>query len=537
MTGPVTRRGRGNLIREAEKDLSNLKDQLINNEVIDFAVNLRGTLSTISDRYTSDAIVDLIPDITNVLNKLDSLISTNNDLKENLSQLFEENKLLSKHLENEKNNRKESFEDSLCYEAKTEEELRILKLRIENLEVTQNKLREELKNKDAIIYLLQSEHNDLHILEKNTSSLLPSLPLENNSNFITPKKSVKPCKITDSNTVNVNNRYATLAVDHSPPSSSGGHEVQVLAQVHRSASPPPPSIKVRTQPTLNSVVGATKRKRIVVLSDSQGKEFGKYLRELQEDYDVFVYAKPGAKLKHVVRDGFNMVRDFGEEDFIILLAGTNDLHPREPAQLTVAQGIHLLLSWKLKTNILFNSVPYRYDHPSRNNNIFFTNCTLSKTIKDYKGGLNIHYEDVNAVLTRSDFTRHGLHYSQRGKQRLAGFFTRFIRQTNRLSPILVPSDVSSRQVCEGEKCVPRADTTASENAFCDITSLIEPYPDLSLRTLPQFSSPVPSAWPTPVSTPLLLGSPSTNNFSPLPSVEAVSVTSQMSDSSFLGEDV
>lgn len=42
----------------------------VNKEVIDFADNIRGILAAFYEKYTSDAIVDFIPDITEILNRL-----------------------------------------------------------------------------------------------------------------------------------------------------------------------------------------------------------------------------------------------------------------------------------------------------------------------------------------------------------------------------------------------------------------------------------------------------------------------------------
>lgn len=52
MSKVTTRSGRGHLLREAEKDDANLKDDLINSEVADLAINIHGQLSTVSMNYT-----------------------------------------------------------------------------------------------------------------------------------------------------------------------------------------------------------------------------------------------------------------------------------------------------------------------------------------------------------------------------------------------------------------------------------------------------------------------------------------------------
>ncbi|KAG8274873.1 hypothetical protein J6590_021079 [Homalodisca vitripennis] len=61
----MTRRVLDNLIKGVEHELGNMKSDLINEATVDLAVQLHGTHSVISAKYSSDAIVDLIPDLTN----------------------------------------------------------------------------------------------------------------------------------------------------------------------------------------------------------------------------------------------------------------------------------------------------------------------------------------------------------------------------------------------------------------------------------------------------------------------------------------
>lgn len=51
---------------------------------------------------------------------------------------------------------------------------------------------------------------------------------------------------------------------------------------------------------------AIKKKRITILSDSQGKGLHSYVNSLEENFDVFVYAQPGAKIKRVVSEGIKL---------------------------------------------------------------------------------------------------------------------------------------------------------------------------------------------------------------------------------------
>lgn len=61
------------LHREADKNLIVLKEELINPQVVDLAVKFHGKLAKSLSKYTNNAIVDLILEITITLNRFDAL--------------------------------------------------------------------------------------------------------------------------------------------------------------------------------------------------------------------------------------------------------------------------------------------------------------------------------------------------------------------------------------------------------------------------------------------------------------------------------
>lgn len=411
-----TRSGRGQLLRDAEKGFMDIKEELINPQVVDLAVNFRGVLSTISAKYTNDAIVDIIPEITSVLNRFDALLTVNSDLTQNISELSKENSLLMKHLQQEKCTRRDILEDSLHCEEKSDKEIKYLKSHVKDLENSLFKLKEELNNKNEVITLLRSD------CENVTKQMLKNNGVEQNDVFLTPKNPIKENNIrVPIQPTHVQNKFAVLSTHSSPPS-----EMITVQELDEKPSTQTISTKKpSTQVNDAGIARETKniKRKIVVLADSQGKEFEPHLKGLEKEFQIFVYSSPGAKLKNVVKNGESFVKDLTDKDFVIILAGSNDAHRNEPTQLTIAQGLKSLFSIKNNTNILVNSIPYRHDDTSLNNRIFFTNHIISKMIGEYKGGLNISYGDINSVLRRSHFTKHGLHYSRLGKAFLGRHFT------------------------------------------------------------------------------------------------------------------
>lgn len=72
----------------------------------------------------------------------------------------------------------------------------------------------------------------------------------------------------------------------------------------------------------------------------------------------------------MIINGFRFVGSLTDRDFVIVLAGSNDLGKNVLAQLTITRGKRLLSSIKKSVNVLVNNVPYRHDEPYLNNNIF-----------------------------------------------------------------------------------------------------------------------------------------------------------------------
>ncbi|XP_039300576.1 uncharacterized protein LOC120355896, partial [Nilaparvata lugens] len=80
-----------------------------------------------------------------------------------------------------------------------------------------------------------------------------------------------------------------------------------------------------------------------------------------------------------------------EKDYVVVLAGSNDMHLHEPSQLTLQQGLDALFSLPNRTNVILHSIPYRYDNPDLNNDIYFANLQIKNILGKYNGNLNITF--------------------------------------------------------------------------------------------------------------------------------------------------
>lgn len=96
------------------------------------------------------------------------------------------------------------------------------------------------------------------------------------------------------------------------------------------------------------------KKRVVILSDQQGRHICKYLQRLLGDnYFVSSFCKPGSNMSTVLNSDIEYISTLNDNDFVIVIGGTNDRNPYEFQSS--------LLNWMQmhgNVNILFSEVPY-----------------------------------------------------------------------------------------------------------------------------------------------------------------------------------
>lgn len=433
----ITRKVRENLKRVADSEFMNLTEDLLNGEVIDMAVHLYGILSVISNKYTNDAIVDLIPELSSLLNRLDAAIKINSDLTEQIIEINQENNILKKKIEEEKTRQNVNIEESLCMEEMFETELYKLKEENRIMKEEEQALKKEIANSNELVSALicdcEKLTKEVHRYKK--SVFLNESPTKHTFDLIGQSKAVKQREKTKNNYIETANQYSVLAnVEDLSKTPNTKCRIQTKAQVHRSASFSP-----KTAKQLKSVDKHRKCKnKIIVLSDSQGKNIHPHIQNLTKDYQVFVYTMPGARLKDVVNHSKAFIEECSNNDFIVLLAGTNDIGRCEPSQLSITQGVKSLLSLRVDTNVIINSVPYRFDKTQFNDNIFYANMAITRLVRDYRGPLRLSYGDLNAVLNRNHFTRHGLHINKAGKRVLG---RNIVHTVNRRVQAMLPGTV------------------------------------------------------------------------------------------------
>ncbi|KAK9718454.1 hypothetical protein QE152_g23165 [Popillia japonica] len=93
------------------------------------------------------------------------------------------------------------------------------------------------------------------------------------------------------------------------------------------------------------------------------------------------------------------------------MGGSNDNYSRFDFSL-----VDRLITETEHTNVVLASIPYRYDNRKLNYKIREVNESLLKLVR---GMHHITYIDINENMTRTEYTRHGLHCNTRGKDMVA----------------------------------------------------------------------------------------------------------------------
>jgi hypothetical protein len=202
----------------------------------------------------------------------------------------------------------------------------------------------------------------------------------------------------------------------------------------------------QNQPTYSDVLKATKtlktknkKSRVLLLADSHGRECSTLLSKNLKNFDVETFFKPGAPLNEVVNSARDLVKDFNKDDFLIVLGGTNDIEDKTNKHLPqIFDSLNKVVPLSQKTNVIINTVPFRFDMPELNSKIKETNKLIHNTINNLKtkNAKNLGICFLNERLKREHYTKHGLHLNQSGKIVLCDRLTEMIENRFR-SPVKV----------------------------------------------------------------------------------------------------
>lgn len=208
-----------------------------------------------------------------------------------------------------------------------------------------------------------------------------------------------------------------------------------------------------------------KTKKIMIVSDSQGRGIAPYLQKIVGDnVDVKGLVYPGASTDFIINNIINSgeVASLSANDYIVILVGTNDIESKASkidGPRTIADGIINKLSLLPNTNVVLGTIPYRYDLPEESR----VNKCIKKAnnlIRDFiLRNRNVGLLDTY-LLHRRHHTRHGLHINNTGKKLIA------VKIKDLLS-----SSLSNCKDCP-VNFLKQPFINSSTNSICDFDSLV-----------------------------------------------------------------
>lgn len=246
---------------------------------------------------------------------------------------------------------------------------------------------------------LKSEIADLKNVNTNLASQIPVVDLNDSSvSEITAvphkqsKQSHQPCTSTQ--------------IGHLPPIP-----LDSFAELPHASPTPPPHMDMSLM--LNSTDDVdnsfTTKPKIKIIGTSMTRNFAEHLLPLFPEFDVSGDTYPNGKISVIFNQLISIGARFGPNDYILICAGSNDIPHLYPQDMDkYLESCNHIFN---HTNVIFCGIPYMYHRNNVNTNIFAINQYIQFQCTKFK----IYFLDTNSFMSRSMFTKHGLHFTLKGK--------------------------------------------------------------------------------------------------------------------------
>ena len=182
---------------------------------------------------------------------------------------------------------------------------------------------------------------------------------------------------------------------------------------------------------LNKILDGGPEPRVLILADERGRGIASRLCcGALPNYKVEIIFKPNADLMGVVCDCARLARGYGDNDYVIVLAGTDNVS-HNSKKINVRE-----LSVKLQcmsfTNLMFISQPFVNNNNNVNNKISKFNMTSYKICQLLCQ--NITFADVNCIMESRDMHKHGMRMTWSGKTKLCNYICELLSYLNAKKP-------------------------------------------------------------------------------------------------------
>ena len=160
----------------------------------------------------------------------------------------------------------------------------------------------------------------------------------------------------------------------------------------------------------SNTIKSSHHRKVLIIGDSHVRDLGDCLRQrLPSKFHVESCCLPNGKFQDITRCLPGFTKKLKKDDAVFIVGGTNDISSQNFTPNFDLSPVDIISK---KCNVVIGEIPYRYDRMNLNNNIYNTNCFL------YSNSMNIRKLEFSS-LSRSSYTKHGLHLNLQGKHIIA----------------------------------------------------------------------------------------------------------------------
>ena len=163
-----------------------------------------------------------------------------------------------------------------------------------------------------------------------------------------------------------------------------------------------------------------KKHSVILMGDSHIRGIAERLsHKLGPSFHTIGYVKPNATANHITSSVNSELRNLCKNDVVVLCGGSLDIARNDSMQglASISQFVKNLGH----TNVVVVDAPHRFDLEAAscvNKEVIAFNRKLHKMLKPHN-----HVKQINLIMKRDHFTRHGLHMNGSGKDQFSGLLT------------------------------------------------------------------------------------------------------------------
>lgn len=203
----------------------------------------------------------------------------------------------------------------------------------------------------------------------------------------------------------------------------------------------------------------SKKSKILLCTDSHGRELSFHLNNMTNKFDAVGFVKPGGCAKQILIEDNIEGEHLKADDVLVIMAGSNDV-ARNEAQSALNKISNIVNKYQ-KKHIILVDLPIRHDlvrWSCVNLEVKKTNSALKELSEQYS---NVTLVEAS-LAERNLHTRHGQHLNKRGKHWLA----------NKICTVAVKTTLERDRdhSSEDKKRIPEAMTHAAAEVSLEDTS-------------------------------------------------------------------